>query len=67
MKRIFDIIFSLTFLIISLPIIIFSSFLVWFHDKSNPFYLSKRVGINGIDFKMLKIRTMVNNADLSGV
>lgn len=67
MKRIFDIIFSLTCLIISLPIIIFSSFLVWFHDKSNPFYLSKRVGINGIDFKMLKIRTMVNNADLSGV
>tara|TARA_Y100000991_G_C21969835_1_gene348795 strand:+ start:1943 stop:2668 length:726 start_codon:yes stop_codon:yes gene_type:complete len=67
MKRIFDFVLALIFLIISAPIILLSSLLVWLNDKSNPFYLSRRVGIKGIDFKMIKIRTMVNNADLYGV
>ena len=63
MKRFFDIVFSLIGLIIFLPIIILISIFVWFEDKSNPLYISKRVGLNGNYFKMIKIRTMVVNAD----
>mgnify|MGYP001434404883 CR=1 FL=1 len=67
MKRIFDICFSLFGLILTLPIIVPVLIIVWLKDKSNPFYISKRVGENGNLFKLIKIRTMVINADISGV
>lgn len=67
MKRTFDICFSLFGLILTLPIIVPFLIIVWLKDKSNPFYISKRVGKNGNLFKLIKIRTMVINADLSGV
>tara|TARA_B100001029_G_C15034571_1_gene439261 strand:- start:898 stop:1629 length:732 start_codon:yes stop_codon:yes gene_type:complete len=67
MKRIFDIIFALVGLILTCPLQLFFLFLVWEKDKSNPFYIAKRVGINGNIFNMIKIRTMIVNADLSGV
>ena len=41
--------------------------MVWNKDKSNPFYISKRVGKKGKEFKLIKIRTMVKNADKSNV
>ena len=67
MKRIFDIIVSLFGLILTLPITTTFLFLVWLKDKSNPLYISKRVGKKGKTFKLIKIRTMINNADFSGV
>ena len=67
MKRIFDIFFSFFGLIITFPIIIVSLFLVWNEDKYLPFYMAKRVGKNGKNFNMFKIRTMIINADKSGV
>ncbi len=67
MKRIFDIIFALVGIILTFPLQLFFLFLVWEKDKSNPFYIAKRVGIKGKIFNMIKIRTMIVNADLSGV
>ncbi len=67
MKRILDIIFAVVGLILTCPLQLFFLFLVWEKDKSNPFYIAKRVGINGKIFNMIKIRTMIVNADLSGV
>ncbi len=67
MKRFFDIVFSVILLIVSSPFIILSLFFVWSEDKSNPFYLALRVGKKGKLFRMIKIRTMVKNASLSGV
>ncbi len=67
MKRAFDISFSIIGLIITSPVLILTLFLVWKHDRSNPFYIAKRVGLRGSQFKMIKIRTMVIGADSSGV
>ena len=67
MKRIFDIFFSLFGLLILSPFYIFILFLVWKNDKHNPFYVGYRVGLHGKLFKMIKIRTMVINADANGV
>lgn len=67
MKRTFDIIFSFIGLLVFLPIIIFICLIIIFKEKSTPIYVAKRVGINGKDFKMLKIRTMIVNAELTGV
>tara|TARA_B100000945_G_scaffold303260_1_gene287623 strand:- start:163 stop:888 length:726 start_codon:yes stop_codon:yes gene_type:complete len=67
LKRIFDLIVSLIGLILAMPILIPVIFLVWVQDFKSPFYIPVRVGLNEKEFKMLKLRSMVVNADLSGV
>jgi lipopolysaccharide/colanic/teichoic acid biosynthesis glycosyltransferase len=67
MKRFLDIVFSLSGLIILSPILIIFMYLVYRQDKRFPFYMAPRVGKNNIIFKMVKLRSMVSNADKSGV
>lgn len=66
-KRIFDIFFSVLILVTSLPFLLIFSFLIWKQDFSSPFYISKRVGKNGKEFKFFKFRSMLVNADSSGI
>lgn len=42
-------------------------FLVWINDFGNPFYTAMRVGKDGKPFKMFKLRSMIVNADKTGV
>lgn len=42
-------------------------FLVWKQDKHSPFYVAERVGKDFKTFKMVKLRSMIKNADTSGV
>lgn len=67
MKRIFDITCSLLGLILASPILLPVMFLVWLQDYGSPFYIAKRVGRGNQEFDMLKLRSMVVNADKSGV
>ena len=67
MKRIFDFILALIGLIISSPVLVPVIFLVWIQDWHSPFYIAPRVGIGEKPFKMIKLRSMVINADKSGV
>jgi len=62
-----DIAFSLIGLITFSPLLIMAVILVWLQDFKTPFYIASRVGIKGKIFKMVKIRTMVVNADKSEV
>ena len=66
-KRFFDLLASILLIIIFLPIIIVFTFLIWKQDWSNPFYVANRVGKNNKLFKMIKFRSMIVNADKSGV
>lgn len=62
-KRTFDILSSgIVILLISWLLLIFL-FVKWVEDWHNPVYVSKRVGKDGKVFKILKIRTMVPNAE----
>ncbi|MDA9561797.1 sugar transferase [Gammaproteobacteria bacterium] len=67
MKRFMDIAVSLTGLFIASPILLIVSFLVWVQDFKIPFYIPYRVGKNQKKFKMIKLRSMIVNADASGV
>ena len=67
LKRIFDLFFAIILIIIFLPILILFSILIWKQDWSNPFYVAQRVGRKNRLFKMIKFRSMVVNADKSGV
>ena len=67
MKRLFDITVSIIALIFSLPILLPAVFLIWLQDFHSPFYFANRVGKNNKLFKMIKLRSMIVNADKSGV
>ena len=66
-KRLFDIILSLILVVVFSPLLILFSFLIWKQDWYSPFYVAPRVGKNEKLFKMIKFRSMIVNADKSGV
>ncbi|MFK7837214.1 MAG: sugar transferase [Sulfitobacter sp.] len=61
-KRVIDIVFVLLTLPFSLPIIGLCALALWLEGGS-PFYTQPRLGKNGQRFSILKLRTMVRNAD----
>jgi lipopolysaccharide/colanic/teichoic acid biosynthesis glycosyltransferase len=67
MKRLLDIIASFIGLVLLSPILLPVIFLVWRHDRHSPFYVAPRVGKGDTQFHMVKLRSMVVNADKSGV
>ena len=67
MKRLFDMVFSLIGLMIISPVLIIFIFLIWRQDFKSPFYIALRVGRYGKSFKMVKLRSMVADADKSGI
>ena len=66
-KRIFDFLFSLFFIIFFSPLFILVSLLIFFQDWHSPFYIAPRVAKNDKTFKMIKFRSMVINADKNKV
>ncbi len=67
MKRLVDFLGSMIGLIFLGPFLLSVAFLVWRQDKHSPFYLAPRVGKSGHLFIMVKLRSMVVNADKTGV
>lgn len=65
-KRCFDIIFSVFLLVLASPMILISLIIVFLQDFKNPIFSQMRVGANNKEFKMYKIRSMVNNAEKHG-
>jgi lipopolysaccharide/colanic/teichoic acid biosynthesis glycosyltransferase len=66
-KRFFDIAVSFFGLLAASPILLPVIFLVWKQDKKIPFYIAPRVGKNEKVFNMVKLRSMVIDADKTGV
>jgi lipopolysaccharide/colanic/teichoic acid biosynthesis glycosyltransferase len=67
MKRILDIVCSFVGLLLLSPILTVVMFLIWKQDYHSPFYIAPRVGKDGKLFQMVKLRSMVAEADKSGV
>jgi len=67
MKRLMDISASFFGLLLLSPVLLIVMFLIWKQDHSSPFYIAPRVGKNNKIFQMVKFRSMVINADKSGV
>ena len=62
LKRFFDVSFVLLTLPFSLPLIAFCALTLWF-EGGKPFYTQARLGAGGKRFSILKLRSMVDNAD----
>ena len=65
-KRLFDIFVSLIILSVFLPFGILISLAIILESKGGAFYRQKRVGKNGISFRLWKFRTMRVDADKLG-
>jgi lipopolysaccharide/colanic/teichoic acid biosynthesis glycosyltransferase len=66
LKRLFDILFSVTILLIFLPVGIIISICILVESRGGIFYRQTRVGRFGKDFRIFKFRTMKPNADKLG-
>jgi len=66
MKRLFDILFSATLILVLLPLGIVVSIWIFLDDFGSPFFVQQRVGLNGKNFGLLKFRSMRKNAESKG-
>ncbi|NET56458.1 MAG: sugar transferase [Symploca sp. SIO2E6] len=62
-KRLFDVVFSLSILILFFPVYLVLTVLIAFNSPGPVFYVQERVGKDYNRFGCIKFRTMVTNAD----
>jgi len=67
LKRIFDLLSSLTVFLLLLPITLLIALLIIADSKGGVFYKQERIGKNGKPFLLWKFRTMSVNADQLGL
>lgn len=63
LKRILDILFALVSLILSMPIWLLVIFMIWWEDPGPVLFVKNSVGRGGVNFKQLKFRSMITNAE----
>tara|TARA_B100000963_G_scaffold337914_1_gene334297 strand:- start:240 stop:1613 length:1374 start_codon:yes stop_codon:yes gene_type:complete len=66
-KRCGDIVVSLILIILTLPLLILISAVIYLEDRGPIFYQQKRTGINGSIIKILKFRSMKIDAEKEGI
>ena len=65
-KRAFDLLCSGAILILTFPVMLLTAVAIWIEDRAPIFYSQERVGKNGQTFKVLKFRSMFNDAEKGG-
>ena len=65
-KRVFEIFFSLTVLILSTPLLCLFSLVIFLEDFNSPLFVQKRLGKAGKYFSLFKLRTMKVNTPQLG-
>ena len=65
-KRFFDLLISLPALVVAMPVIFLTGFLIYLQDKESPFFTQLRPGKDAQIFRLVKLRTMNNRRDLMG-
>lgn len=66
MKRIFDILCWLPLLCIFAPFMIVAAIAIRLESKGPILFVQERIGRNGVNFRMFKFRSMVDNAESFG-
>jgi exopolysaccharide biosynthesis polyprenyl glycosylphosphotransferase len=62
-KRVFDAVLALALLVILSPLILVISSAIMLTSSGSPFYSQERIGWRGKPFKLLKFRTMIQDAE----
>jgi len=67
MPRIFDIVIAAVALVVLSPVLLAAAAAIKLGSRGRVLYRQRRVGLNGQEFEMLKLRTMVEGSDPVGV
>ncbi len=67
MKRLLDVAASFLGLLVLSPVLVAVAIAIWLQDFHSPFYVAPRVARGWGTFRMVKFRSMVVNADRTGV
>jgi lipopolysaccharide/colanic/teichoic acid biosynthesis glycosyltransferase len=65
-KRLFDVVSAAAGLVVASPLLALSALAVKLEDRGPVLYRQTRVGKDGVDFELLKLRTMVVGAEKMG-
>jgi sugar transferase (PEP-CTERM system associated) len=65
-KRAFDIVASLLLLLLTLPVVISTAIAIKLESPGPAFYRQRRVGLNGLGFDIVKLRSMRDDAEVAG-
>ena len=65
-KKIADILASIILLVLSFPVILLFSLMIYLEDQGSIFYSQKRIGLNGKPFTIFKLRSMKMDAEKKG-
>ena len=65
-KRVFDLLASLLLLILSAPLIALFAIFVKLESRGPAFYRQTRVGLYGVEFPIVKLRSMRQDAEIAG-
>ena len=67
MIRFFDVLFSVLGIVFLSPLLVVVYIMIIIESKGGGFYTQERVGLNGIDFKLIKFRSMAVGSDKKGL
>ncbi|MDV3457905.1 TIGR03013 family PEP-CTERM/XrtA system glycosyltransferase [Sphingomonas sp. HF-S4] len=65
-KRLFDIAASLLLLVLTLPLVLVTAVAIKLESKGPAFYRQRRVGLYGVGFDVIKLRSMRQDAEAGG-
>ncbi|MBI4897765.1 MAG: sugar transferase [Actinobacteria bacterium] len=66
MRRLFDILLSVFALLLLSPLLALAAVAIVVESPGSPIYRQRRVGRDGVEFDLVKLRTMVKNAERLG-
>jgi lipopolysaccharide/colanic/teichoic acid biosynthesis glycosyltransferase len=65
--RVFDILIATLALVVLLPVLLIAAMAIKLESKGPAIYRQRRIGRGGVEFELLKLRTMVEGSDPVGV
>ena len=65
-RRAFDVVVAATVLVLASPLLALAIVAIRLESRGHPIYRQRRVGLEGREFDVLKLRTMVEGAELIG-
>lgn len=65
-KRLFDVLASLMLLVLTLPLVLATALAIKLESKGPAFYRQRRVGLYGMPFDCIKLRSMRTDAEVDG-
>ncbi|HUR87348.1 MAG TPA: sugar transferase [Solirubrobacteraceae bacterium] len=66
MRRAFDVVVAATLLALASPVLVLAIVAIRLETPGHPIYRQRRVGLDGREFDVLKLRTMVHGAEFVG-